>query len=190
MIKIALKYCLIIAAFFHISSATYGQLKSDSTKVYDKDRLHREGGSIFYQTEKSIGLVPEIQAINNLFFGLGLSRANFIYGEGGGKGYGITAAAEYNPFDKVIGPKLNVWATGYFLFLGGNIGLNGIYYISNDKKNFVLRPEIGLGLVKVFLNYGYNVFLDERISGLNKHTLTLSYYHTIFPRKKEAMKAK
>jgi hypothetical protein len=185
MTKIIHIYYLTIATVLLISSASSGQLTGDTTKVYKEKRLPREGGSRFCQTEKSIGLVPEIQGINNFFFGLGLSRANFTHGEGGGNGYGTTVSLEFNPFDKVIAPKLNVWATGYIFFLGGNIGLNGIYYISNDKSNFVLRPEIGLGFIKVFLNYGYNLFLDENISGLNKHTLTLSYYHTIYPWKKK-----
>jgi hypothetical protein len=169
------------ATLILISSATYGQLIGDTTNVYKEKRLHREGGSRFCQTEKSIGLVPEIQGFNNFFFGLGLSRANFTQGEGGGNGYGTTVALEFNPFDKVIAPKLNVWATGYIFFLGCNIGLNGIYYISDDMRNFVLRPEIGLGFIKVYLNYGYNLFLDDNISNLNKHTFTLSYYHTIYP---------
>jgi len=179
------KYYLIIATIFLTSSASYGQLTGDTTHVYKEKRLHREGGSRFCQTEKSLGLVPEIQGIKNFYFGLGLSRANFTYGEWGGNGYGTTVSLEYNPFDKIIAPKLNLWATGYVLFLGGNIGLNGIYYIYNDKSNFVLRPEIGLGFIKVYLNYGYNLFLDDKISGLNKHTLTLSYYHTIYPRKSD-----
>lgn len=181
MTKIIYKYYLTIATVFLISSASYGQLTGDTTEVYKEKRLHREGGSRFCQTEKSIGIVPEIQGINNLYFGLGLSRANFTHGEGGGNGYGTTISLEYNPLNKIIAPKLSVWATGYIFFLGGNIGLNGIYYISNDKTNFVLRPEIGLGFMKVYLNYGYNLFLDDNISGLNKHTLTLSYYHTIYP---------
>jgi len=185
MTKITHKYYFIIATGFLISSASYGQLTGDSTKVYDEKRLHREGGGPFEQTEKSIGLVPEIQGINNFFFGLGLSRANFWNGKWGGGGQGATASLEYNPFDKIVAPKLSIWATRYSIFLNGNIGLSGIYYISNDKSNFVLRPEIGLGFIKVFLNYGYNLFLDENISGLNKHTLTLSYYHTIYPWKKK-----
>ena len=185
MTKITHKYYLIIATGFLISSASYGQLTGDSTKVHEEKRLHREGGSRFCQTEKSIGLVPEIQGMNKLFFGLGLSRANFTHGEGGGNGYGTTLSLAYNPFDKIIAPKLSIWATGYIFFLGGNIGLNGIYYLFNDKSNFVLRPEIGLGFIKVYLNYGYNLFLDDNSSGLNKHTLTLSYYHTIYPWKSE-----
>lgn len=183
--KIIHIYYLTIAKVFLISSASYGQPTGDKTKVDKEKRLHREGGSRFCQTEKSIGLVPEIQGINNFFFGLGLSRANFTHGEGGGNAYGTTVALEFNPFDNVIAPKLNVWATGYIFFLGGNIGLNSIYYISNEKSNFVLRPEIGLGFIKVYLNYGYNLFLNDNISSLNKHTLTLSYYHTIYPWKKK-----
>jgi hypothetical protein len=183
--KIVHKYYLPIATAFFICSAAYGQFEFDSTKVYTKRRLHREEGSPFERTEKSIGLVPEIQGINNFFFGLGLSRANFWDGRWGGSARGATVSLEYNPFENIIAPKLNIWTTRYSVFLNGNIGLSGIYYITDDKSNFVLRPEIGLGFIKVFLNYGYNLFLDESISGLNRHTLTLSYYHTIYPWKKK-----
>ena len=185
MTKIMHTYYLTLAVVFLVSSASYGQLTGDTIPVYTEKRLHREEGYPFLQTEKSIGLVPEIQGIRNFFFGLGLSRANFHNGRWGGGGRGTTLSLEYNPFDNVIAPKLNIWATRYSIFLNGNIGLSGMYYISNDKHNFVLRPEIGIGYLKVFLNYGYNFFLDENIPGLNKHTLTLSYYHTIYPWKKK-----
>jgi hypothetical protein len=170
------------------SFSAYGQ--NDSLRFHpeapnNNKKLHRLKGSAFYQTEKSIGLVPEIQGIKNAFVGLGVSRANFLYGEGGGNGYGTTVSLEYNPFAKIIAPKINIWATGFVFFFGGNVGLNGIYYMSNNKGNFVLRPEIGLGMMKIYLNYGYNLFLNKDISGINKHTLTLSYYHTIYPWKKE-----
>lgn len=182
-------YYLIIGAVF-TCFASYGQLREysvmDSSASQQKKprgfkKLHREGGYQFCRTEKSIGIIPEIQGTKHLFFGLGLSRANFTHGEGGGNGYGTTLAIECNPINKVIAPKLNVWATGYVLIFGGNIGLNGIYYIQNGQRNFVLRPEIGLGLIKVYLNYGYNLFLKDNSAGLNKHTLTLSYYHTFYP---------
>jgi len=187
MLKLNKKYHL---TFLAVLTCYILYCQTDSTGFHQdisngSKGINRLEGSRFCQSEKSIGLVPEIQGINNYFFGLGLSRANFLYGEGGGNGYGTTLAIEYNPFDKIIAPKLNVWATGYIFFLGGNIGLSGIYYISNDKSDFILRPEIGLGFIKVFLNYGYNLFLDKNISGLNKHTLTLSYYHTIYPGKKK-----
>jgi len=175
-----------------LSCAAFSQIRqysaTDSTGINPEigsrsKRLYREGGSPFDRSEKSIGLVPEIQGTNNFFFGLGLSRANFMNGRWGGGGLGTTASVEYNPFDKIIAPKLNVWATRYSIFLNGTIGLNGIYYITGGKGNFVLRPEIGIGYIKVFLNYGYNLFIDRNNSGVNKHTLTLSFYHTIYPGK-------
>ena len=191
MPKIVQKYYLTMIAVITCYTSN-GQnvpyIEADSTRMYnviekDAKGLHRLQGGPFSLSERSIGLVPEIQGTKNLFLGLGLSRANFYYGEGGGNGFGTTLSVEYNPFCKIIAPKLNVWANGHIFFLGGNIGLNGIYYITQDKSNFVLRPEIGLGFIKVFLNYGYQLFLDNNIAGLNKHTLTLSYYHTIYPSK-------
>lgn len=179
------KYILTIASVLFICSTAYGQFEVDTTLAHKKRRLHREMSGPFEQTEKSIGLVPEIQGTGNFCLGLGLSRANFRNGRFGGNGRGANVSLEYNPFFKIIAPKLHLWATRYSIFLNTNIGLSGIYYLSNDKSNFVLRPEIGIGHLKVFLNYGYNLFLDDHIVGLNKHTFTLSYYHTIYPWKKK-----
>ena len=181
MKKITHLYSITIATGFLISFASYGQLLEDTTTVYKAKRLYRETDDLFERRERSIGLVPEIQGTNNFFFGLGLSRANFWDGRWGGSAQGATVALECNPFDKIIAPKLSIWTTAYSIFLNGNIGLNAIYYISKDKSNFVIRPEIGIGFKKVFLNYGYNLLLDDEISGLNRHTFTLWYYHTIYP---------
>jgi len=146
--------------------------------------LHRWSGPSFFQTENSFGLVPSIQGVNELYVGLGISKAHFTIGEGGGGGRGTTIGLDVNPFDKIIAPKVSLWATGFAFFFGGNVGISGFYYIKGTKTNFVLRPEIGIGYLKVFLNYGYNFFLRDDFLDVSKHTLTLSYYHTILPFKK------
>ncbi len=69
-IKSIYKYYLTITTGFLIKSASYSQILGDNTVVNEEKRLHSEGESPFYQTEKSIGLVPEIQGINNYFYGL------------------------------------------------------------------------------------------------------------------------
>lgn len=157
----------------------------NSMNLYPDKKLHRWAGPKFAMMEKSIGIVPSIQGFNQLYVGLGLSRAHFTLGEGGGTGNGVTLGVDYNPFDQIWAPKINLWTTGFAFFFGGNIGISAFYYLKKDQSNFVLRPEIGIGYLKVFFNYGYNFFLREDFTDVSKHTWTLSYYHTLLPFKKK-----
>lgn len=50
-----------------------------------------------------------------------------------------------------MGPKIGVWIGG-----GMAMGLNLIYYTNFDKNSLVCRPEIGMGIEKFKLVYGYN----------------------------------
>lgn len=152
---------------------------------YPDTWLYRWSGPRFAKSESSIGIMPSIQGVDNLFLGLGLSKARFGLGEGGGNGFGTTIGIDYNPIDRIIAPKINLWATGFAFFFGGNVGISGLYYIKDQESNFVLRPEIGIGYLKVFVNYGYNLFLRNDFEGISKHTITLSYYHTFLPFKKK-----
>lgn len=162
----------------------YGQRDSFTVTADPEKWLHRWEGPRFAQTERSIGIVPSLQGVNELYLGLGISKARFLLGEGGGTGFGATIGVDFNPIDQVWAPKINLWATGFAFFFGGNIGVSGFYYVQEKEANFVLRPEVGIGYLKVFLNYGYNLFLKTDLEGVSRHTLTLSYYHTLLPFKK------
>lgn len=184
-----MKFLLYISILFlELTAAVYAQ---EDTLVWEDHSespdtwLYRWSGPRFYQTESSIGIVPSIQGVNELYLGIGVSKARFVMGEGGGSGLGATLGFDYNPIDNIMAPKLNVWATGFAFFFGGNVGVSGFYYVKNKATNFVLRPEIGLGYLKVFLNYGYNFFLRDDFEGVSRHTLTLSYYHTFLPFRKK-----
>lgn len=185
--------CLLIASssfvtFSQLDTTSRQPTASDTTWLWPISQpdtwLHRFSGSGFLQTENSFGLVPSVQGVNELFLGLGISKAQFTIGEGAGFGRGMTLGFDVNPFDKIIAPKLNLWATGVIFYLGGNVGVTAFYYMKGGTRNFVIRPEIGLGYLKVFLNYGYNFLLRDDFINVSKHTLTLSYYHTVLPLKK------
>jgi hypothetical protein len=181
----------LLTLLIGVSGIGYSQNDSTNTELgdissnYPDKCLYRWSGSKFAKKEKSIGIVPSIQGVNELYLGLGISKAQFIIGEGGGTGFGATLGVDYNPIDKIIAPKMNLWATGFAFFFGGNIGLSGFYYIKEQESNFVLKPEIGIGYLKIFINYGYNIFLRDDFEGVSKHTFTLSYYHTFLPFKKK-----
>ena len=85
------------------------------------------------------------------------------------------ASTEIKLGDKfIVGPKIGVWATGGS---GGMaIGLNMIYYTDFDNSNLVFRPEIGFGLDKFKLVYGYNVKLTKNgLDRINKNLVGLTY---------------
>jgi hypothetical protein len=148
--------------------------------------LHERSGERFAQTEKSIGIVPEINFLTNYSFALGLSRANFIFGEGAASGYGINCGLSYSPTDKLSIPYASIWFSGNaFMFFGFYGGLKALYYTNGKNGNMTIRPEIGFGLVKLNIFYGYNLFLNSEIANVSRHSLTISYYQTIYPGKKK-----
>jgi hypothetical protein len=59
------------------------------------------------------------------------------------------------------------------------MGLNIIYYTDFDKASVVFRPEIGLGIEKAKLVYGYNWKFNKPFDGINKHLAGLTYSFTL-----------
>lgn len=148
--------------------------------------LHRRSGERFAQTEKSIGIVPEINFLTNYSLGLGLSRAKFTFGEGSATGYGVNCGFNYSPIDKLSIPYASIWFSGNaFIFFGLYGGLKTLYYTNGKNGNMTIRPEIGFGLVKFNIFYGYNLFLNSEIESVSHHSLTISYYQTIYPGKRK-----
>ncbi|MEZ4772017.1 MAG: hypothetical protein R3D00_02465 [Bacteroidia bacterium] len=168
-----------------------GFAQSDSIPVMGivaEKGLHRLSGTSFYQTEKSVGIVPEVNFLSNFTVGVGVSRANFTYGEGISTGYGVTGGFSYSPLDKLAIPYASAWFSGnVFLLFGFYGGIKTLYYTNGKSGNLALRPEVGFGMAKLNLFYGYNLFAKEGIENVSRHSLTLSYYHTIFPGKKSIM---
>lgn len=79
--------------------------------------------------------------------------------------------------DFILGPKIGVWISGGMAF-----GLNAIYYTDFDDGAFVLRPEIGFGLLGFKLVYGYNWNLTNKdFMGINTHFAGITFS---FPFKK------
>ncbi|MCC6938205.1 MAG: hypothetical protein IT226_08280 [Flavobacteriales bacterium] len=71
----------------------------------------------------------------------------------------------------LIGPKVGFYFTG-----GSAMGAQFIYYTDGGEGSWVFRPEIGIGLFKFKLTYGYNVRLSNAdMPGLNTHIVNVSY---------------
>lgn len=146
-------------------------------------KLHRWEGYPFFQTENSIGLMPSVQGGSLLFGGLALAKAGFVSGEGAGSSNGFNLGLDYNPDYNFWAPRLNAWLHGYALIFGANVGLSSVFYRMGNSSNLVIRPEFGIGYMKVFLNYGYNLFLKNEFNVIGRHCVTLCCYLTIYPPK-------
>jgi hypothetical protein len=72
--------------------------------------------------------------------------------------------------DVIIGPKIGVWMGGGYV-----VGLNLIYYTDFMKGSFVFRPEIGIGIQKAKLVYGYNWKWKKSFNGIDEHIISLAY---------------
>jgi hypothetical protein len=85
------------------------------------------------------------------------------------------ASTEIKLGDKLIlGPKIGGWIAGGSSAMV--LGLNMIYYTDFDNGSLVLRPEIGFGVDKLKLVYGYNANLTKyRLERINKHLVGLAY---------------
>jgi len=85
--------------------------------------------------------------------------------------YGI----EFSYLDNLIlAPKIQGRVHAYFF----NASLTALCY--TDLKNdfaIKLRPEIGIGLWNIDINYGYNIGLyKENFNTTNRHVIALRYY--------------
>lgn len=75
--------------------------------------------------------------------------------------------------ETIIGPKIGVWAGGGATL--ASIGLSTIYYTDFGTGTWRLRPEIGFGLDRFKLVYGYNLALtNENFTKINKDNISLT----------------
>ena len=145
------------------------------------DTLHRMTGNWMHRTENSFGLVPTLTVGRHTFLGASVAKGWFTAGEYGGNGAAALVGTEYNPNQKIF----NLHATGFihvYSVIGGlNFQLSAIRYHQNQLRAFAIRPQVGLGLLKGYINYGYNLFTYQEIPHLAKHSITFSFYITAFP---------
>lgn len=82
----------------------------------------------------------------------------------------VGASGEFNLNKNTTGIKLSAWANGLSIF---SLGFHGIYYIEKEQNYFAVRPEFGIGMGVVSLNYGYNILYRKGSTGINKHLVSL-----------------
>lgn len=71
--------------------------------------------------------------------------------------------------DIVLGPKVGLWFSNAI-----GMGLNLIYYTDFDNSALRFRPEIGIGLSRFKIVYGYNISLTNKdFEKVNKSNIGL-----------------
>ncbi|MBX3256155.1 MAG: hypothetical protein KF862_18605 [Chitinophagaceae bacterium] len=150
-----------LAILFFIFIAFVGQtqtkdtiLPSQTIASYNKDFSLLTGYSQGRYAFADIGLAINYYGTNRHPFSIGYFVSNEI---------------KLNK-DLIIGPKIGVWIAG-----GIAMGLNLIYYTDFDKSSLVLRPEIGIGILKTKLVYGYNWRWTNSLTNINQHQVDLTY---------------
>ena len=87
-------------------------------------------------------------------------------------GWGYYAGAEMRVDQpEIMGLKVGAYVTSAFA-----MGLQMIQYVNGPQSSTVLRPEIGIGVLKGKMTYAYNIGLSaERLAGINSHMISFTY---------------
>jgi hypothetical protein len=82
-------------------------------------------------------------------------------------------------FDFQLDENNDVWGIKSGAWISpspSGFGLFFIYYKGNGGENYILRPEIGVGLPAMRVSYGYNVLLaGEWLSSVGEHVLSVNF---------------
>lgn len=152
--------------FFWVLSSSYGQTESDS---------------IIYKTmnnadlERHLSFLAGFNFWRNFYGEIGLSVNQFGRVGHHPAAWAFFVSNEIRIDNKLlIGSKIGVWASGGIGALA--IGLNMVYYTNFNQSSLRLRPEIGVGLDRWKVVYGYNIPLTNRnFEEVNKSNISVAY---------------
>lgn len=153
----------------------------DTTLFFPFDSLHPMGWrSQFIHIRRSFGVHPEIQFINSPVIGVSASIARLEEYEWSAISKGVNLGFEIDPLQEFYGPKLTVWGDLAVLLFGVNASVSTSYYFQDDQSAWFVRPEVGVGIPRLHLKYGFGFrVLGDDINGVQRHSLTLGYHITI-----------
>lgn len=124
---------------------------------------------------KEVGIVTGVHQFKNTYLEIGIAKTKSKTGCVWGSYYdGISLSTEYNPFQNKAGLVYTMWTSAMSFFI---LGANVNSYTDFDKCDIGVKPFIGLGPGNISLTYGYNFqILDNSITDLNSHTISLRYF--------------
>lgn len=146
-----------------------GADKNESDYIYDED--------IEYERDV-IGL--QVSGNTNNFFELSLTSLIITkYLDQSMISGGATFGTEYNIEQGVFAPKFDI-SFRVSKKMGLQIKFDHLFHIQNKHLDYVFRPTLGLGHRWVFLDYGYNFFLSNKIKSVRHHQVSLSVVIPLF----------
>lgn len=134
----------------------------------------------FAQSETEFGVMPELKGFHPGAVGGNIGLGFSQHGEGGGSVYLTYVGFELAPGGHYFNQKVGVMAHKYAFFLGVNAGMEFIHFQNDGQEGWLLRPQIGIGLIRLFLNYGRNFYMEPGTNHLTKSSWTLSYFQPLF----------
>jgi hypothetical protein len=159
--------CIMILRKSFTAFCIFFFLHSDAQQIRDTARR--------IYLDKELCLLTGIHYSNHTFIDLGIAASTF-----GTVGYHpisrtLYAGSEFHFVDHpMIAPKIGVWAAGGVAAMA--LGLNLLYQTDFDEGALIFRPEVGLGLDKFKLTYGYNVMLtNKRYEKIHENSFGLTY---------------
>jgi hypothetical protein len=126
----------------------------------------------FYKTgDKYLSLLLGYNFWNNHFLELGVAHNQLDMQGHHAFGFNYFVSAEVKiDNDLVLGPKVGLWFSN-----GLGMGLNLIYYTDFGDSALRFRPELGIGLSRFKIVYGYNISLTNKdFEKINKSNIGLS----------------
>lgn len=139
--------------------------------------------SWMFRTENSWGVVPTVTIANYSSVGVSLAKGYFEMGEYGGISRVISVGTEYFPDREILKLHASGLLHAYTVIGGVNTGFSAEYLQRENETDWALRPQIGLGLLKGFIQYGYSFYLQNTFHRMPKHSVTLSFYITVLEKK-------
>lgn len=156
------------------------QVENDSIHEEIRDSLILRGWP-HHEEYLSFGLYPEVQYISGPVLGMSASLASVFEGNHGVVlDRGINLGFDYAPIQRFYGPKISLWADIFAIVLPANAAVNVMYYFQEDKKGIYCRPEIGIGIPRLHLKYGFGFRLaGDQLTGVAGHSIALGYHITL-----------
>ena len=126
-----------------------------STLGFSQDN---DSTSFYKSGDKYLSLLVGYNFWNNHFLELGLAHNQLDMQGHHAFGFNYFVSTEVKIDNElVLGPKVGLWFGN-----GLGMGLNLIYYTDMDDSALRFRPELGIGLSRFKIVYGYNVALTNK----------------------------
>ncbi|NME72801.1 hypothetical protein [Flammeovirga aprica] len=173
-----MRYYLLFIFILSFISLNFSYAQTDSLTAFQKR-------AYYHKNKKSVALITGFQIQRNKFAELGVAIMN-----DGVEGYHMATSIvgitnEFKVHDEFVwGLKVGGWIGGGVGAM--NMGLNIINYTNFKENSLRFRPEIGLGVSKFRLVYGYNLAItNKEFKGINEHNFTMHIMFDLFKLKEE-----